>query len=492
MARKKNRKELDEESLKKIYTGKNFVPPTDKELETIKEHECESSTDENQVYWHVFGSSCLMTYFNEIRTSIVASLIFIIIYNFQDSIRISPASRVGTQFGTRLSRRQSGLNGTINAVTTNLVQSRSEVRKLDSIPFWQESKAKEKKRRAMVTKQMKGRKKYKWKGLTEEQEIQMESLLDNLKDSPAKDITFSPKNPRLAILGDISSQSELVNIAVSSTNIVQTSYGSNDKPNVDQVQTNGGAGFLNTSSVAEKNDEFSVDNLNFSPDIVNKSLLDSVCFGDDAEPNKDNRVIGTKRKSCKAKIKRRSNAFNPIINNQNDNHHTIIEASMDGVNEKMSPGSSINIDSSIIEIKTESHNNIHTLSNISLNIADTTNYFCGESTPNSEQTGISFLDDSDILRQVREADSFFGGFEKNICNEKASPILDGLTLQKVSQNSIKVRSVRRSSRLFRNQQTFEGKIASNKNENTIDEVTGSMFIECMGNDKRRGIKSLRV
>ena len=62
MARKKNRKELDEESLKKIYTGKNFVPPTDKELETIKEHECESSTDENQVYWHVFGSSCLMTY----------------------------------------------------------------------------------------------------------------------------------------------------------------------------------------------------------------------------------------------------------------------------------------------------------------------------------------------------------------------------------------------------------------------------------------------
>ena len=50
MARKKNKKQLDEEALKNIYTGKNFVPPQEKELETIKEHDCESSTDENQVY----------------------------------------------------------------------------------------------------------------------------------------------------------------------------------------------------------------------------------------------------------------------------------------------------------------------------------------------------------------------------------------------------------------------------------------------------------
>ena len=49
MARKKsNRKELDEESLKRIYTGKNFVPPKEKELETIKEHDCETYTEEIQ------------------------------------------------------------------------------------------------------------------------------------------------------------------------------------------------------------------------------------------------------------------------------------------------------------------------------------------------------------------------------------------------------------------------------------------------------------
>ena len=464
--------------------------------------------------------------YTKFRTIKVASLIFIIIFHFQSAIGISPATGVGSQFGTRLSsRRQSAINGTINASTTNLVQSRSEVRKLDSIPFWQESKAKDKRRRAMVTKQMKGRKKIKWKGLTEKQESQMQSMLDKLKDSPAKKITFSPnitKKSRLAILSDTSSQSELVNNAVSSssTSIVETSNSSNDKSSVDKGHTNSRAIFLNTSSLAETNDQYSVEatplaqcvmdlqfeanSLNFSPDIANKSLLDSVCFGDDTEPTKDNRVIRTKRKSGKAKIKRRSNAFNPIINTQDVNHQRISEDSIDSVIEKMAPGSSINIDSSTFEIKSESHNTTHNSSNISLNIGDdTTTYFCGESTPNSllQQTGTSFLDDSDILRQVREADSFLGGFD-SICNEKASPILKDLTLPKISQSSIKVRSVRRSSRLFRNQQTFDGKnrthyvVESTEKENSIDDdVTGSIFtqVECMGGHKRRGgTKSLRV
>ena len=99
------------------------------------------------------------------------------------------------------------------------------------------------------------------------------------------------------------------------------------------------------------------------------------------------------------------------------------------------------------------------------------------------------MDDSDILRQVREADSLLGGIDNNIFNEKTSPIMDDLTRHKVSESSIKVRSVRRSSRLFRNKQTFSEK------ENS-EESIGSIFTEvvCHGTLKRSryGAKSLRV
>ena len=37
MARKKAKPTLDEESLKEIYTNKNYIPPKDIELETINE-----------------------------------------------------------------------------------------------------------------------------------------------------------------------------------------------------------------------------------------------------------------------------------------------------------------------------------------------------------------------------------------------------------------------------------------------------------------------
>ena len=49
MARKKAKKfagELDEDTLRKIYTEKKFIPPKEKELETINEDEKESSIDE--------------------------------------------------------------------------------------------------------------------------------------------------------------------------------------------------------------------------------------------------------------------------------------------------------------------------------------------------------------------------------------------------------------------------------------------------------------
>ena len=46
MARKKKSNKLDVESLEKLYTNKIYVPPKDKELETIRELECENSSEE--------------------------------------------------------------------------------------------------------------------------------------------------------------------------------------------------------------------------------------------------------------------------------------------------------------------------------------------------------------------------------------------------------------------------------------------------------------
>ena len=64
---------------------------------------------------------------------------------------------------------------------------------MDPIPYWQENKAKDRRRRAMVSKQMKGRKKYKWRGLTEEQERQLDLTLKELQNTPTKEFP-SPSN----------------------------------------------------------------------------------------------------------------------------------------------------------------------------------------------------------------------------------------------------------------------------------------------------------
>ena len=55
----------------------------------------------------------------------------------------------------------------------------------------------------MVAKLMKGRKKYKWKGLSEEEEIQMESMLLNCEKSPIKTLSPCKFSPRKSILAEI-------------------------------------------------------------------------------------------------------------------------------------------------------------------------------------------------------------------------------------------------------------------------------------------------
>ena len=49
MARKKAKTALDEESVKEIYTNKNYIPPKDIELETINEDSKEEKEIESQL-----------------------------------------------------------------------------------------------------------------------------------------------------------------------------------------------------------------------------------------------------------------------------------------------------------------------------------------------------------------------------------------------------------------------------------------------------------
>ena len=49
MARKKAKPSLDEESVKEIYTNKNYNPPKDIELETINEDSKEEKEIESQL-----------------------------------------------------------------------------------------------------------------------------------------------------------------------------------------------------------------------------------------------------------------------------------------------------------------------------------------------------------------------------------------------------------------------------------------------------------
>ena len=81
---------------------------------------------------------------------------------------------------------------------------------MENVPFWLENKAKDRKRRAMVSKLMKGRKKYKWNGLSEEEESKMEKLLLQCENSPIKQLSPRKSSPRKSILTEISGNSNVI------------------------------------------------------------------------------------------------------------------------------------------------------------------------------------------------------------------------------------------------------------------------------------------
>ena len=370
----------------------------------------------------------------------------------------------------------------------------------------------------MVSKLLKGRKKYKWRGLTEEQEKEMEHMLIDLDSSPNKDLTSAPnfnstQNINHNTSNDITPNNEFEKSSFNdSCKGVEEMQSLTNKNNIDEIDENICPN-KTSPSMAVRSDS---SQNHFEMTLVspfNAASLPSqkALLFEDFNLSSAGRTKETKQqKSSEEKVKRRSNSFNPIGGKQDANHQDrLIEDSIDYVLEQASKLPSIDFsDLSYTDNKNESKTSMNA-SNVAL-IGSKKDFYdspdgydkmplpsepncsflveedknCDElsarisgCTSPFQQSGTSFLDDSDILRQVKEADCLLGGFDNSICNETCS-IPSNLKQGNISKNGIKFRSVRRSSRLFRGNQKME--------KNCSEEL-----VSCRTNEKRHNFNGVR-
>ena len=391
-----------------------------------------------------------------------------------------------------------------------------------------------------------GRKKYKWRGLTEDQETLMGIMLNNAEPSPAKDISCSSElnssHTLVELSNIISPELNLKNVnANNSLSDLGTKY-SPQGGNISHISDKTKIGEnleVDNHTVVTKHNQSPQDvwyspkscsdlkpdpaGLIVSPFDENISLLAPICFESDPTLSGVKNTALKERKDSKQKTKRRSSAFNSIVDMQNSNEKLMI----DTVHSKIkTPGESIKNEISSPLTENGRNQNVNyspstsNARNISITSLDAkslnlqcdfnSSYINEDKTTNnipSRRSGsnsflqhmASFLDDSDILRQVKEADFLLGGMENSISDEKL-PILDNRTIKKVSKNGMKLRSVRRSSRLFRNQQTkLDGTFDKthvtdepNEKENTSDCVQGSIFTQVEIKAKARGGRRFKL
>ena len=337
----------------------------------------------------------------------------------------------------------------------------------------------------MVAKLMKGRKKYKWKGLSEEEEIQMESMLLNCENSPVKNLSPCKFSPRKSILAEITDDNNVID-DVNSDKQENSCY--DLSKNVKSPHEYAHCDML---------DSFGPTNSSANTDIclslssnTESALLDSsidfvgyINVGQSLE----------KSKPTKQKSKRRSNSFVPY-SNKCFKEQSQAEASIDNVihetcrlyceqktiaceiegkfEEKTKPLSSTT------KTAVDNHLNADEIADCSSHIQVLENgtvHSPKNCDPSILHQSGSFIDDSYILKQVNEADNLLGGLlDDTICikSRSISPIFDDVTLKKTSRNSRKVHSVRRSSRLFRSKQ-----IASLVDNSDKENVRGSVYTE---------------
>ena len=332
---------------------------------------------------------------------------------------------------------------------------------------------------------MKGRKKYKWKGLSEEEEIQMESMLLNCENSPIKNLSPCKLSPRKSILAEITDDNNFID-DMNSDKQENSCY--ELSKNIKSPHEYAHCDMLHSSGPS---------NSSANPDIclslrsnTESAPLDSIDFIgyiNNGQPLE-------KPKPTKHKTKRRSNSFVPYSNKCFKEQSSQIEASIDNViHETCTLYSEQKTIASEIESKFE--NKTKSLSSTAKTAIDNFQNAdevadCSSHTqvlkndtvhsPKNFEASIlhqsgSFIDDSYMLKQVNEADQLLGGLlDDTICNKSRSisPIFDDITLKKTSRNSMKIHSVRRSSRLFRSKQ-----IASLVDNSDKENVRGSVYTE---------------
>ena len=373
----------------------------------------------------------------------------------------------------------------------------------------------------MISKQMKGRKRYKWQGLTEEQEQELNTKLDALETSTTSSTPSSPEScspcgssrvvtqeqeKELQLQFDDSVHSKTTSIAASdefsgqhaSINYLATEL----VPNVNSEDTlkphvNSSAPSLtNLPSAGEISHHAWYSPLDCVPDGAyekishlphkstpkdeeEESRLDSIDFEASKPPSTDSTNLANTNDPVlkkRFKLKRRSSAFKPLVSIENTSDtrqsgFSVINTAENKLENAVGRSaylSPIELEKNICNEPIQTSPNIIGIENEQVNVCE---------------RAISSQDDPEywMLRKVREADSLLGGFDLSLCNDSIAPIFDNSTVQKVSKRNKQFTKVRRSSRLFQNKQkyntSFNTSYTNFGKENIFNDTKGSIFTD---------------
>ena len=370
----------------------------------------------------------------------------------------------------------------------------------------------------MISKQMKGRKRYKWQGLTEEQEQELNTKLDALETSTTSSIPSSPESCSPCGSSSVVTQEqekELPSKLDDSVHSKTTRIAASDEFGGQHASIN----YLATEPVANVNSEDTLKPLvnSSAPSLTNvpsageishawyspldcvpdgayektshlphkstpkddeeESRLDSIDFEASQPPSTDSTNLANTNDPVvkkRFKLKRRSSAFKPLV-------------SIENTSDKRQPGFSvINTAGNKLENAIEDSaylSPIELEKNICNEPIQTSPNIIGKENERLGERAISSQDDPEywMLRKVKEADSLLGGFDLSLCNDSIAPIFDNSTVQKVSKRNKQFTKVRRSSRLFQNKQKYNTSLNTSYTnygkENIFNDTKGSIFTD---------------
>ena len=367
---------------------------------------------------------------------------------------------------------------------------------------------------------MKGRKRYKWQGLTEEQEQELNTKLDALENSTTSSTPSSPEScspcgssrvvnqeqeKELQLKLDDSVHSKTPSIAASdefggqhaSINYLATEPVTNVSEDTLKPLVNSSVPSLtNVPSASEISHHAWFSPLDCVPDGAyekishlphkstpkddeEESRLESIDFEASKPPSTDSTNLANTNDPVvkkRFKLKRRSSAFKPLVSIENTSDKrqsgfSVINTAGNKLENAIEPSaylSPIELEKNICNESIQTSPNIIGKENEQVNVGE---------------RAISSQDDPEywMLRKVKEADSLLGGFDLSLCNDSIAPIFDNSTVQKVSKRNKQFTKVRRSSRLFQNKQkyntSFNTSYTNYGKENIFNDTKGSIFTD---------------